>query len=214
MKVQRHRALLAAVILVAGSAVLLAGCMGMGGSASSTTSSLRQARVSTTAQSLADASQEPVIVAPADAYSSFESKDPFVQQQVPTETTEHSTTPSLKPPTTSGTSTTSSTTTTTTPSVSTSTTTSTSTTSTSSSTTSTTSFFAHMLQIYQLRDDNGTPTVIFMVDNTTYTCKENDTVSTSWGEIQVAKIDMGAKVVTLLHNGQMVLMNEGQFLFE
>jgi hypothetical protein len=209
MKVQRYRALLAAVILVTGSAVLLAGCMGMGGSASSTTSSLRQARISTTAQSLADASQEPVIVAPADAYSSFQSKDPFVQQVVPTETTQHSTATSVTPPTASST-----TTSTTTPSGSTSTTASTSTTTTSSSTTSTTSFFAHMLQIYQLRDDNGTATVIFMVDNTTYTCKENDTVSTSWGEIQVAKIDMGARVVTLLHNGQMVLMNEGQFLFE
>ena len=62
MKLHQHRHLLAAVLLVAGSAALLAGCMGVGGS-TPTSSTLRQARVATTAQSLADASQQPIVVA-------------------------------------------------------------------------------------------------------------------------------------------------------
>jgi cell wall integrity and stress response component len=213
MRLQRHRHLLSAAIVVAGSAVLLAGCMGLGGGDSSTTSSLRQARVSTTAQSLADASQEPVLVAPTDAYSSFQSKDPFVQQQVATVATGNTSNPTSVTPAI-----TSSTTTTTAPSsgsTTTSSSTSTSTTSTSSSTTSTTSFYSHMLQIYKLDDSSGTAKVTFMVDNTMYTDKVvTDTVSTSWGKVTVVDIDMTTRIVTLLHEDQTVLMKEGQFLFE
>ena len=176
MKLQRHRHLLAGVLLVAGSAVLLAGCMG-GGGASSTTSSMRQARVATTAQSVADASQEPFVVAPADSYSSFQSKDPFVQQQVMTETTQHTDSTSVSPPP-------SSTTTTTTSGSGTTTTSSTSTTSTSSSTTSTTSFFTHMLQVLTVGVVGDAPAVTFQVDNNVYQDQRiGDSVSTSWGDV-------------------------------
>lgn len=210
MKLQRHRHLLAAVLLVAGSATLLAGCMGMG-SASSTTSSLNQARVATTAQSVADASQEPLVVVPADAYSSFQTKDPFVQQQV-TETTQVKTetpvNPPYNPPATSPTTTTTSgggtTTTSTTP-----------TTSTSSPTTSTTSFFTHMLQVLTVGVVGEAPAVTFQVDNNVYLDQVvGDTASTSWGDVKVVGINTDTKVVTLLHDGQTLTLAEHQILFE
>ena len=206
MKLQRHRHLLAGVLLVAGSAVLLAGCMG-GGGASSTTSSMRQARVATTAQSVADASQEPFVVAPADSYSSFQSKDPFVQQQVITETTQHTDSTSVSPPPSS--------TTTTTSGSGTTTTSSTSTTSTSSSTTSTTSFFTHMLQVLTVGVVGDAPAVTFQVDNNVYQDQRiGDSVSTSWGDVTVVDILVDSKIVALLHAGQTLTLAEHQILFE
>jgi hypothetical protein len=207
MKLQPKRHLLTAMVLVAGSAILLAGCMGSGG-AGSTTSSLRQAQVATTAQSVADASQEPFVVAPADFYSSFQSKDPFVQQQVITETTPATSQPPVTTPPTS-------TTTTTTAGGGSTTTSSTSTTSTSSSTTSTTSFFAHMLQVLTVGVVDAAPAVTFQVDNNVYQDQRiGDSVSTSWGDVKVVGIDTDTKVVTLLHDGQTLNLAEHQILFE
>ncbi len=73
---------------------MLTGCLfGGGGSDDSTTSgTIRTSRVSTTVASLADAGQQPIVVSPADRYSSFQSKDPFVQQQEP-DVTDDTTTP-------------------------------------------------------------------------------------------------------------------------
>ncbi len=207
MKHQRHRQLFVGVLFIT-AAIVLAGCMG--GSSSSTTTSLRQARVATTVASVADASQEPVVVAPADAYSSFQSKDPFVQQQVITPTTQKNTNQtSYSPPV-------SSTTTTTTPtSSSTTSTSSTSTTSTSSSTTSTTSFFTHMLQVLAVGVVDDAPAVTFQVDNNVYQDQRiGDTVSTSWGDVKVVDINTDAKVVNLLHAGQTLTLSEHQILFE
>jgi hypothetical protein len=215
MKLQRHRHLLAATIIIAGSAVLLAGCMGIGGSKSSTTSSLKQARVATTAESVADLGQEPVIVAPADAYSSFQSKDPFVQQQVVTPTTQRSsgggTSSGTTPPTSS------TTTTTTAPGGGTTTTSSTSTTTTSSSTTSTTSFYTHMMQILAVGVVGDAPAVTFQVDNNVYQDQRiGDSVSTSWGDVKVVGINTDAtpKSVTVLHEDKTLTLSEHQILFE
>lgn len=204
MNLQKHRHLLAGVILAAGTALLLAGCMGSD-SASSTTSSLRKAIVSTTAESVADAGQE-VVLSVEDAYSSFQSKDPFIQQQVPaTEPTNTSET-STSPPT-------SSTTTTTAPSST--TTTSTSTTSTSSTTSTTASWFTHMLQVLAVGVVSDAPAVTFQVDNTVYQDQRiGDTVSTSWGDVKVVDINTGNQVVTILHDGQTLNMTVGQILFE
>ena len=207
MKLQPQRHLLTAIVLVAGCAVLLAGCMGSGG-AGATTSSLRQAGVATTAQSVADASQEPFVVAPADSYSSFQSKDPFVQQQVVTATTQH--TSDSVTPTASST-----TTTTTSGGGGTTTTSSSSTTSTSSSTTSTTSFFTHMLQVLTVGVVGDAPAVTFQVDNNVYQDQRiGDSVSTSWGDVKVVGINTDTKVVALLHDGQTLNLAEGQILFE
>jgi hypothetical protein len=208
MKLQIHRHLLTAVVLVGGSALLLAGCMGSGG-AGATTSSLRQAQVATTAQSVADASQEFVVVAPADSYSSFQSKDPFVQQQVITVTTQNTSQTSVTPPASS------TTTTTTAGGGSTTTTSSTSTTSTSSSTTSTTSFYTHMLQVLTVGVVDDAPAVTFQVDNNVYQNQRiGDSVSTSWGDVKVVGINTDTKVVTLLHDGQTLNLAEHQILFE
>jgi hypothetical protein len=191
---------------------MLTGCLGFGGGSSDATSStLQHARVATTAttaQSVADASGQPIVVSPADKYSSFQSKDPFVQQQEPTTTETKTSSATTTPPST--------TTTTTSTSTSTTTTSSTSTTSTSSPTTSTTSFFTHMLQVLVVGNDaGGTPAVTFQVDNNVYMDQHaKDVVSTSWGDVTVVEIDIEAHTVTLLHQGKTLTMAPPDFVFE
>jgi hypothetical protein len=209
MRTFNHRHLLGGVLLVAGCAILLSGCMGFGGDSSSkdtTPSTLKHAQVGTTI-AVADAGEQPIIVSPADKYSNFQSKDPFVQQAEPTTSTDNTpatTTPSATSTTTTTNSSTSSTTTTS----------STSTTSTSS-TTSTTSFFTHMLQVLSIAVVDGSDAVTFQVDNTVYENQHiGDTVSTSWGTVKVVGIDTGAKVVNLLHDSQTLTLTEHQILFE
>ena len=217
MKLQRHLHLLGGAIVVAGCAIMLTGCLGFGGGSSDATSStLQHARVATTAtstESVADASGQPIVVSPADKYSSFQSKDPFVQQQQPT-TTETPTSSATTTP--ASTTTTTTTTTTTSTSTSSTSTTSTSTTSTSSPTTSTTSFFTHMLQVLVVGNDaGGTPAVTFQVDNNVYMDQHaKDVVSTSWGDVTVAGIDIDAHTVTLLHQGKTLTMAPPDFVFE
>ena len=93
MKSLRHIHLLGGVLLVAGCALLLSGCLGFGGgSGSSTEITTGQVGVATTLTSLADADGQAIVVSPADKYSSFQSKDPFIQQQVTTSTTAAATT--------------------------------------------------------------------------------------------------------------------------
>jgi hypothetical protein len=214
MKSRRHIHLLGAALLVAGCSILFTGCLGFGGGGSSATATtLNQAQVATTVESVADASQQPIVVSPADKYSSFQSKDPFIQQAVPTTESTNSTTGTTSSSTTTS-STTTTTTSTSTSSTSTTSTSSTSTTSTSS-TTSTTSFFTHMLQILQVHDANGSAAVTFQVDNNVYVDQHvGDKVSTSWGDVTVVDINVTAKTVTLLHDGQTLTMTETQVLFE
>ena len=184
---------------------MLSGCLFGGGSSNDGTTSgtIHTSRASTTIASLADAGQ-PIIVSPADRYSSFQSKDPFVQQQVP-ETGDTSTPATTMP---------SANTTTTTTSTSSTTTSSTSTTSTSS-TTSTTSFYTHMLQILSVGDVGGSAAVTFQVDNNVYVDQRvGSKVSTSWGDVTVVGINTEAKTVSLLHDGETLPMKEHQILFE
>jgi hypothetical protein len=186
---------------------MLSGCLFGGGSDDGATSgTIRIATASPTVASLADASQQPIIVSPADRYSSFQSKDPFVQQQQPDVTDETSTPATTTPSAT--------TTTTTTSTSSTTTTSSTSTTSTSS-TTSTTSFYTHMLQILSVGDVGGSAAVTFQVDNNVYEDQRvGNKVSTSWGDVTVVGINTDAKVVTLLHDSKTLTLAERQILFE
>jgi hypothetical protein len=184
---------------------MLSGCLFGGGSSDDGTTSgtIHTSGVSTTVASLADTGQQPIIVSPADRYSSFQSKDPFVQQQVPE--TDDTSTPATTTP---------SATTTTTTSTSSTTTSSTSTTSTSS-TTSTTSFYTHMLQILSVGDVGGSPAVTFQVDNNVYVDQRvGNKVSTSWGDVTVVGIDTEAKTVSLLHDSKTLTMAEHQILFE
>lgn len=198
--------LLAGAILIAGCALMLTGCLFGDDEAdeNKTSGTIRTARVSTTAASLADASGQPLIVAPADRYSNFQSKDPFVQQQEPEEGSDDSSTPATTTPSATTTTTTSTT----------STTSSTSTTSTSS-TTSTTSFYTHMLQILSVGDVDGAPAVTFQVDNNVYVDQRvGNKVSTSWGDVTVVGINTDANVVTLLHDSKTLTLAEHQILFE
>jgi hypothetical protein len=137
-----------------------------------------------------------------------------MQQQVVTQTTQHSNSGNALPNTPPASS---STTTTTAPSGTTTTTSSTSTTSTSSSTTSTTSFYTHMMQILAVGVVGEAPAVTFQVDNNVYQDQRiGDSVSTSWGDVKVVdiKTDTTPKNVTVLHDGQTLTLSEHQILFE
>jgi hypothetical protein len=208
MKMRKYGHLLGGAILIAGCALLLSGCLFGGGDNAddgTTSGTIRLSGVSTTVASLADAGQQPILVSPADRYSSFQSKDPFVQQQEPEETDDTSTPATTTP---------SASTTTTTNSTSSTTTSSTSTTSTSS-TTSTTSFYTHMLQILSVGDVDGSAAVTFQVDNNVYVDQHvGNKVSTSWGDVTVVDINVGTKTVSLLHDSKTLPMTEHQILFE
>ncbi len=221
MRTRSYRNLLAGTVLVAGCALLLSGCLGFGGgSDKSTSSTVSRGQVGTTVASVADASNEPIVVSPADRYSSFQSKDPFVQQQESTTTeagsSSSTTTPSGTTTTTSGSSTTTSSTSSTTTST---TSGSTSTTSTTVPATSTTSFYKHMIQVLSIvRHTDGSGAVTFQVDNDVCVDKvENDRVSTSWGEIRVVQIyvDSQPYTVTLVRDdGTTLTLSEHQIVFE
>ena len=72
-----------------------------------------------------------------------------------------------------------------------------------------------MLQILQVHDANGSAAVTFQVDNNVYVDQHvGDKVSTSWGDVTVVDINVTAKTVTLLHDGQTLTMTETQVLFE
>jgi hypothetical protein len=207
MRLRKYRHLLGGAILVAGCALMLSGCMFGGDDADDGTTSgtIRNAKAPTTVASVADVGA-PVVVSPADRYSNFQTKDPFIQQQEPVESGEGSSPATTTPPTP--------TTTTTTTTTSSSTTSTTSTTSTSS-TTSTTSFYAHMLQILSVGDVGGSPAVTYQVDNTVYEDQRvGNKVSTSWGDVTVVGINTDAKVVTLLHDSKTLTLAERQILFE
>lgn len=216
MNLRPHRHLVGCALAIAACGLLLSGCLGFGGGAETTETSVDQTQVqpdaSVTGTSLADLGDEPLVVSPADEYSNFQSKDPFIQQAEPTTSTT-SATSSTTTSTASTTTTTTSTPTSSTSSTSTSSTTSSST--TSSSTTSTTSFFSHMLQIIAVGDVDGTPAVTFQVDNNVYEDQRvQDKVSTSWGDVTVVSIDSAEKKVTLLHGGETITMTERQIIFE
>jgi hypothetical protein len=72
-----------------------------------------------------------------------------------------------------------------------------------------------MLQILTVGVVDDDPAVTFQVDNNVYQDQRiGDSVSTSWGDVQVVDIDTDAKVVTLLHDGQTLTLAEHQILFE
>jgi hypothetical protein len=157
-----------------------------------------------------------LFVLDAEAFSTFNSKDPFIQQAVPP-TSESSTTTEINGNTTttsgSGTTTTRYTTTTrwtttTRPSGTTSTT-------KPPTTTTTTPPHAHYLKVLSVGVVGNADAVTFQVDNSIYKDKrEGDVVSSSWGQIQVLDINSTSKVVTLLHGSETRVLTVGQVVYE
>jgi hypothetical protein len=72
-----------------------------------------------------------------------------------------------------------------------------------------------MLQVLAVGVVSDAPAVTFQVDNNVYQDQRiGDTVSTSWGDVQVVDINTDNQVVTILHDGQTLNMTVGQILFE
>lgn len=186
MKSAYLKSLVIIVLVIFGVAMAVAGCGDSGSTATVSTSTTVLAATATTTTTIQLAS------IPLDELSTFESKDPFVQQALAPSTT------------TSGTGTT-----TTTKPGTTSTTKKPGTTSTTVPTTVTTP--THVLKILSIDVINGTPVVTFQVDGTVYADKKvGDTVSTSWGQIKVLAIDPQAQTVTLLHGSEVRTLGVGQ----
>jgi hypothetical protein len=182
------------VIVVLVTVVVAMAIGGCGGSGAATTTATTRATAppatATTTTTMEIAS------IPLDELSTFESKDPFIQQAQATTTVTGSTTTGTGA-------------TTTTAKPGTTTTTRSGTTSTTVPTTVTSP--THKLKILSIDVITGTPVVTFQVDGTVYADKKvGDSVSTAWGGIKVLAIDPQAQTVTLLHGSEVRTLGVGQ----
>lgn len=196
MRSRSHSSILAGLLLLLGLGMVLAGCFGGSDTAENVQSLQVRPQSQTTTLSTVGLA---MTVSPANAYSTFRSKDPFIQQAVPPSTT--STAP-VEPAPTSTVSTT--TTTTVVPS-----------TTTTSPSTTTTAFFLHLLQVLWAGTVDGNPAVTFQVDNNVYqNARIGDVISTSWGQIKVVAIEVDTQIVTLLHGSETLVLLVGQVVFQ
>lgn len=208
MKPRLFQSAVVAALLVLGLAALVAGCMGAG---DETSTSLTVMTTQETMLASSSTGGEISGILDAEEFSTFKSKDPFIQQALPPSTT--STTAggggsgSSTSTTIYSTSTTRYTTTTYRPP--------TSTTRPPTSTTTTTAAHKHTLKILSIGVVGGSGAVTFQVDNSIYKDKrEGDVVSTSWGQIQVLDINSTSKVVTLLHGSETRVLTVGSVVYE
>ena len=134
-----------------------------------------------------------------DLLSTFEAKDPFIQQAVSTSTTK------------AGTSTTKAGSTSTTKAGTTTTGSGTTSTTGSGSTTSTTANARHSMKALSISTTNGTSTANIEVDDVVYQNKRvGDILSTGWGEVKITRIDVSAQSVTVLHGSETRVLYVGQ----
>ncbi|MCX8032795.1 MAG: hypothetical protein N3B14_05340 [Thermoleophilia bacterium] len=164
-------------------------------------------------------STEAGLLAYSEQLSTFQAKDPFIPKYVPT--TASSTTTSITVPTTAAPTSTTSSTVTTIPTTTTTqpptTTTSTTTTSTTTSTTSTTTTISplHVLKVLSVDVVGEAPAVTIKVDEVVYKDRRvGDVLSTTWGEVRILDISLSSKVVTLLHEGEVLWLEAGQVVRE
>ena len=189
MKSVYFKSLLIIALLTLGVVMAIGGCGGSGTATtvSTRTTALPASATTTTTMQLASI--------PLDELSTFESKDPFIQQALAPTSTTTGTGPSGS--------------TTTTKPGTTSTTKKPGTTSTTVPTTVTSP--THKLKVLSIDVINGIPVVTFQVDGTVYADKKvGDSVSTSWGGIKVLAIDPQAQTVTLLHGSEVRTLGVGQ----
>jgi hypothetical protein len=191
-----------AVLVVLGVGTLSVGCAGDG--TTSTTERPASTGRTTTSTTLVAADGSGDLGVEADALSTFKSKDPFIQQALPTTSTSVSI-----PPIDNSTTSTYYTTT------SYHTTTTSHTTTTRGSTTTTTAAHLHSLKVLSVATISGAATVTFKVDSTVYKDKRaGDVVSSTWGQIKVVDVNVTGKVVTLLHGSETLTLSVGQQTYE
>jgi hypothetical protein len=200
---RRHKVIGAlAVLLMLGVSIVSTACAGDDSTA--TTVGLAATGNTTTPTTLVAVDGSGDVNAEADALSTFKSKDPFVQQALPTTSTSV-TIPPIDGSTTSTYYTTTSSYTTTTSH----------TTTTRASTTTTTTAHLHSLKVLSVATVSGAATVTFKVDSTVYKDKRaGDVVSSTWGQIKVVDVSVSGKVVTLLHGSETLTLSVGQQTYE
>jgi hypothetical protein len=199
MKRDSCTTVLVVILLALGLVVLVLGCMG-DDTATQTTASQQASLPSTTT--------ETVVAIDAEALSTFENKDPFIQQatttSAPVSTTQspNSSSTTYNPWTTT---TTPHGTTTTTPHG----------TTTTRPSTTTTLLHRHTFKVLSVSDVGGSAAATFKVDNSIYTDKrKGDVVSTSWGQVKVLDLNTSSKVATFLHGSETLVLTVGQVVFE
>lgn len=175
-----------------GAICLILGALGCG-SVSSTT---LMPSASTTVKPVPATTTTTEIVV-LDLLSTFEAKDPFIQQAVST--------------TKAGTSTTKAGTTSTTKAGTTTTGSGTTSTTGSGSSTSTTANGRHSMKALSISTTNGTSTATIEVDDVVYQNKRvGDVLSTGWGQVKITRIDVSAQSVTVLHGSETRVLYVGQ----
>jgi hypothetical protein len=70
---------------------------------------------------------------------------------------------------------------------------------------------SHSITVLSVSSQNGVAMATFEVDGKTYADKKvGDVFTTSWGEIEVLSINVGAQTVTILHGDQTLTLHAGQ----
>jgi hypothetical protein len=204
VKPRPRHSVVVALLLTVGISLLVLGCMG-GGQATVTTQSvgstqaLAQQTPSTQTSTTGRGND-------AEALSTFKSKDPFIQQALPTTTTTTSVTPTTPTTSSGGPSTTFFGTTTTFHG---------GTTSTTAQATTTTAPHRHSIKVLSVAVVGGSAAVTLQVDNSVYKDKRvGDVMSTSWGQVKVLDLSTASKVATLLHSGETIVLAVGQQIYE
>lgn len=71
----------------------------------------------------------------------------------------------------------------------------------------------HTITALSITESNGTAFVSLEIDDETYSDKKvGDTFSTSWGEVKILSINVGAQTVTIMHGDQTITLRVGQVL--
>lgn len=69
----------------------------------------------------------------------------------------------------------------------------------------------HSISVLSVTSQNGTALVTIEVDGKTFSdLEQGETVSTSWGEIKIVSINVGAQTVTIMHGDQTLTLHAGQ----
>ena len=72
---------------------------------------------------------------------------------------------------------------------------------------------SHSITVLSVSSQNGVAMATFEVDGKTYADKKvGDVFTTSWGEIEVLSINVGAQTVTILHGDQTLTLHAGQVI--
>lgn len=69
----------------------------------------------------------------------------------------------------------------------------------------------HTISVLSVTSQNGTAQATIEVDGKTYSdLKVGDVVDTSWGQIKIISINVGAQTVTIMHGDQTITLRAGQ----